>query len=69
MKQELERIGYLGTTEASYRAVPLAAHLELHIEQGPRLESRKQKIGIVEGVRIFAPHPLRAPGILSKINR
>ena len=58
MKQELERIGYLGTMEASYRAVPLAAHIELHIEQGPKLESSNRKIGIVEGVRLFTTRPL-----------
>lgn len=62
MKQELERIGYLGTTEASYRAVPLAAHLELHIEQGPQLESRKQKIGIVEGAQAYRWHSITVQG-------
>ena len=31
MKQELERIGYLGEMEASYKAMPLDAHFELHI--------------------------------------
>ncbi len=40
MRSELERIGYLGSTPASYRSMPLAAHFELHIEQGPILERR-----------------------------
>lgn len=31
VKQELERIGYLGEMEASYKAMPLGAHFELHI--------------------------------------
>ncbi|KAL8926063.1 MAG: hypothetical protein Q9172_001942 [Xanthocarpia lactea] len=31
MKQELERIGYLGKNDASHHALPLAAHFELHI--------------------------------------
>ncbi|KAL8796744.1 MAG: hypothetical protein Q9182_007309 [Xanthomendoza sp. 2 TL-2023] len=31
MKQELERIGYLGEADASYRTMPLGAHFELHI--------------------------------------
>lgn len=31
MKQELERIGYLGDQKASYQAFPFAAYFELHI--------------------------------------
>ncbi|KAK6956566.1 hypothetical protein Daesc_001844 [Daldinia eschscholtzii] len=53
VKSELERIGYLGSTPASYRSVPLAAHFELHIEQGPILESEKQKVGVVKGVQAY----------------
>ena len=47
MKQELERIGYLGSTPASHTATPMAAHLELHIEQGPILEAEGKQIGVV----------------------
>ncbi len=53
MKGELERIGYLGSTPASYRLTPMAAHFELHIEQGPVLEAEQQKIGIVVGVQAY----------------
>jgi hydantoinase/carbamoylase family amidase len=53
MKTELERIGYLGSTPASHKSVPMAAHFELHIEQGPILESTKSKIGIVKGVQAY----------------
>jgi hypothetical protein len=53
MKEELERIGYLGTTPASYRSTPMTAHFELHIEQGPILESANQKIGVVQGVQAY----------------
>jgi len=53
MKQELERIGYLGDMEASHAAMPLAAHFELHIEQGPRLEASGKKIGVVKGVQAY----------------
>ncbi len=53
MKSELERIGYLGSTPASYRSMPMAAHFELHIEQGPVLEAQRQKIGIVTGVQAY----------------
>lgn len=51
MKSELERIGYLGEIEASYKAMPMAAHFELHIEQGPVLETEKRKIGVVQGAQ------------------
>ena len=53
VKSELERIGYLGSTPASYKSMPIAAHFELHIEQGPILEGQKQKIGIVTGVQAY----------------
>lgn len=53
MKSELQRIGYLGTVPASYRAMPMAAHFELHIEQGPILEAEQKTIGIVTGVQAY----------------
>lgn len=53
MKQELERIGYLGEQRASYKDFPFAAYFELHIEQGPILELEKRRIGVVEGVQAF----------------
>ena len=51
MKQELERIGYLGEQKASYQGFPFAAHFELHIEQGPILESKGLSVGVVTGVQ------------------
>lgn len=53
MKSELERIGYLGSAEAIYKSNPIGAHFELHIEQGPILESSSGKIGAVEGVQAY----------------
>lgn len=53
MKEELSRINYLGSIPASHEATPMAAHFELHIEQGPRLESTGKKIGIVTGVQAY----------------
>ena len=53
MQEELQRIGYLGSLACSHEAMPIAARFELHIEQGPRLEARKQKTGIVEGVQAY----------------
>lgn len=48
---ELERIGFKGTTPASYAENPLSAHFELHIEQGPILEAENFEIGVVDGVQ------------------
>lgn len=53
VKDELERIGYLGNIPCSYEANPIAAHFEIHIEQGPILENENKKIGIVQGVQAF----------------
>lgn len=49
MKQELERIGYLGSQPASYKAMPMACHFEVHIEQGPSLEMERRRVGVVKG--------------------
>ncbi|KAF4637608.1 hypothetical protein G7Y89_g484 [Cudoniella acicularis] len=51
MKSELSRINYLGPYYADYRLNPLSAHLELHIEQGSRLEKKDRKAGIVTGIQ------------------
>ena len=61
-KSELERIGYLGTLEASYKANPIGAHFELHIEQGPILEGSEGKVGAVEGVQAFRWHIITVTG-------
>ncbi|KAH9907151.1 amidase [Xylariomycetidae sp. FL2044] len=53
VKSELERIGYLGATPASHRSMPMGAHFELHIEQGPILEAEGQKVGVVHGVQAY----------------
>jgi hydantoinase/carbamoylase family amidase len=53
MRSELERIGYLGETDCSWEATPMAAHFELHIEQGPILEAEERKIGVVRGVQSY----------------
>jgi N-carbamoyl-L-amino-acid hydrolase len=45
---ELERIGYLGPEPCVPRA--FRAYLELHIEQGPRLEEERLSVGVVEGI-------------------
>ncbi|KAL5395902.1 hypothetical protein PMIN06_005211 [Paraphaeosphaeria minitans] len=53
MAEELSRIGYLGSVPASHEATPMAAHFELHIEQGPLLEMANKKVGVVTGVQAY----------------
>ncbi|KAK5120746.1 hypothetical protein LTR85_006104 [Meristemomyces frigidus] len=48
---ELSRIGYNGQTPCSYEANPLSAHFEVHIEQGPILDTAESAVGIVKGVQ------------------
>jgi beta-ureidopropionase / N-carbamoyl-L-amino-acid hydrolase len=48
VKEELERIGYVGTEEPG--AHPFGAYFETHIEQGPVLEDHDITIGVVGGV-------------------
>ncbi|MFL5826051.1 MAG: Zn-dependent hydrolase [Thermoleophilaceae bacterium] len=47
--EELDRVGFAGEEEPG--AAPASAYVELHIEQGPRLESERVPLGIVEGIR------------------
>lgn len=47
MGEELERIGYAGTAEASVKAHPVGAYYEAHIEQGPILEAEDKTVGVV----------------------
>ncbi|RDW75584.1 hypothetical protein BP5796_06405 [Coleophoma crateriformis] len=61
-KSELERIGYLGPLKASHTTNPIAAHFELHIEQGPILEQSGGKIGAVEGVQAYKWYVITVKG-------
>lgn len=48
---ELTKIGYLGDQPADHQQNPLSAHLELHIEQGSRLEDSESCLGIVSRIQ------------------
>ena len=48
VKEELERIGYIGAQEPGDH--PIGAYFETHIEQGPVLEDNDKTIGVVQGV-------------------
>ena len=62
LSSSLSRIGYPGSTPCSHDAVPMAAHFELHIEQGPPLEASRRKIGIVKGVQAYRWYTVEATG-------
>lgn len=49
-ESELERIGYKGEIECSFRHNPLLAHFEVHIEQGPLLDRAEKPAAVVTGV-------------------
>lgn len=51
LRDELERIGFLGDVPCAYEANPLSAHFELHIEQGPILDAAQSPVGVVSGVQ------------------
>ncbi|KAJ5606475.1 hypothetical protein N7510_009256 [Penicillium lagena] len=53
MKTALQKIDYLGSTKCSYKQMPIAAHFELHIEQGPHLVSAGQRVGVVTAVQAY----------------
>lgn len=53
MKTALEKIGYMGSVPCSYKSTPMAAHFELHIEQGPHLVSAGQRVGVVTAVQAY----------------
>jgi N-carbamoyl-L-amino-acid hydrolase len=57
---ELARIGYRGEAPCGGRR--LAAHFELHIEQGPILEAEEKTIGIVTGVQAIRWYELTVTG-------
>jgi N-carbamoyl-L-amino-acid hydrolase len=56
----LEAIGYRGTQACG--AHPLSAFFELHIEQGPHLESEGKEIGIVTGVQAMRWYEVTVTG-------
>ena len=62
VKEELRRTGFLGDVEASYEVQPVAAHFELHIEQGPNLEKEKRKIGVVTGGQAYRWYEIEFKG-------
>lgn len=63
MRTALEEIGYLGDTPCDYRENGLECHFELHIEQGPKLEAGRKKVGVVTAVQGMKWFLVRVSGI------
>ncbi|EED20901.1 N-carbamoyl-L-amino acid hydrolase, putative [Talaromyces stipitatus ATCC 10500] len=62
LKDELQRIGYLGTVPSSCDVNPLLAHFELHIEQGPILDRAEQPASVVKGVQSMRWYNIQITG-------
>ncbi|KAL9610208.1 MAG: hypothetical protein Q9167_005085 [Letrouitia subvulpina] len=61
--EELEHIGYKGKIKAQWdKGTRLRGHFELHIEQGPELERRREKVGVVEGVQGYKWFEIQVKG-------
>lgn len=54
LKEELQKIGYLGSQDNRLDQEKVDAFIEMHIEQGPVLESSHNKVGIVKGIAGFS---------------
>jgi hydantoinase/carbamoylase family amidase len=65
MKEGLQQIGYLGSEPISHKSMPMAAHFELHIEQGPILEAENRKVGIVKGAQAYRWFTVHVEGAAS----
>jgi len=57
---ELDRLGLAGDEEPG--SLPADAYLELHIEQGPKLERAGVPLGIVQGIRGIRQVPIEVTG-------
>ncbi|TRM10507.1 Zn-dependent hydrolase [Lentibacillus cibarius] len=53
-KEELQKIGYLGSQDNRINPDDVDAFIEMHIEQGPVLETNNKTVGIVEGIAGFS---------------
>jgi beta-ureidopropionase / N-carbamoyl-L-amino-acid hydrolase len=61
-KEALEASGYMGDKANRFNANDYKAFLELHIEQGPVLESENKDIGVVEGVLGMVNYEIKTRG-------
>ncbi|WVF69414.1 hypothetical protein IAT40_004191 [Kwoniella sp. CBS 6097] len=62
VREELERHDFLGDTASSHEQIPLKAHFELHIEQGPILDAAAHPVAVVTGVQAFRWFEIKVQG-------
>lgn len=62
VKEELTRHGFMGDTPSSFNSIPLKAHFELHIEQGPILDEAEVAVGPVIGVQALKWFEIKLQG-------
>ena len=62
VKEELIRHGFLGPTPSSSQRIPILAHFELHIEQGPILDEASAPVSAVTGVQAFRWFEIKVAG-------
>lgn len=60
--EELKRIEYLGPEPCTYKAIPLLAYFEVHIEQGPILDKAESPAAVVKGVQSMRWYNLEVTG-------
>lgn len=60
--EELESISFKGSDPCTYKAIPLLAHFEVHIEQGPILDEAEQPAAVVKGVQSMRWYNLEVTG-------
>jgi hydantoinase/carbamoylase family amidase len=63
MRSALKKINYLGPTPCDYRENGLQCHFELHIEQGPKLETAAKRVGVVTAVQGMKWFAVRVTGV------
>ncbi|KAL3424727.1 N-carbamoyl-L-amino acid hydrolase [Phlyctema vagabunda] len=63
MLSALKATGYLGETACDYRENGLESYFELHIEQGPKLEQARRKVGVVTAVQAMKWFSVRISGV------
>ena len=63
VRAALEDIGYLGETSCDYRQNGLESYFELHIEQGPKLEAARRRVGVVTAVQGMKWFSVRVEGV------
>ena len=63
MRNALENINHLGPTPCDHCEDGLECHFELHVEQGPKLETAAKRVGVVTAVQGMKWFAVRVTGV------